>query len=67
MDALRLPTTNSVSTGWPILDDGLGGVECAVVGQVALGDHTVFVGGEERAAPRYGGPGLSSTGWNYGG
>ena len=55
--------------GLPILDDGLGGVECAVVGQVAHGDHTVFVGEVKSAVLHRDAAALelSSTGWNYGG
>ena len=32
------------SIGFPILKDALGGVECELVGELAHGDHTVFVG-----------------------
>jgi flavin reductase (DIM6/NTAB) family NADH-FMN oxidoreductase RutF len=55
--------------GLPILDNGLGGVECSVVGQVAAGDHTVFVGEVKSAILHRDAPALelSSTGWNYGG
>ena len=55
--------------GLPILDDGLGGVECAMVGQVAHGDHTVFVGEVKSALLHRDAAALelSSTGWNYGG
>ena len=55
--------------GLPILDDGLGGVECAVVGQVAHGDHTVFVAEVKSALLHRDAAALelSSTGWNYGG
>ncbi|HEX6940935.1 MAG TPA: flavin reductase family protein [Longimicrobiales bacterium] len=31
-------------TGAPVLTDALGYVECRVVGEVATGDHTLFVG-----------------------
>ena len=53
----------------PILDDGLGGVEGAVVGQLAHGDHTVFVGEVKSALLHRDAAALelSSTGWNYGG
>ncbi len=57
------------ATGCPIITDTLGYVECQVVGSVAHGDHTVFVG-EVIAAGihREGKPLLlESTGWNYGG
>jgi flavin reductase (DIM6/NTAB) family NADH-FMN oxidoreductase RutF len=55
--------------GLPILDNALGGVECSVVGQVAAGDHTVFVGEVKSATLHRDAPALelSGTGWNYGG
>jgi flavin reductase (DIM6/NTAB) family NADH-FMN oxidoreductase RutF len=55
--------------GLPILDDALGGVECVVVGQVAHGDHTVFVGEVKSAVLHRDGAALelSGTGWQYGG
>ncbi|MBE9176892.1 flavin reductase family protein [Synechocystis salina LEGE 06155] len=56
-------------TGCPVLKDCLGYVECRVVGSVAHGDHTVFVG-EVIGAQVFneGDPLLlESTGWNYGG
>jgi flavin reductase (DIM6/NTAB) family NADH-FMN oxidoreductase RutF len=55
--------------GLPILDNALGGLECSVVGQVAAGDHTVFVGEVKSAMLHRDAPALelSSTGWNYGG
>ena len=56
-------------TGCPVLKDCLGYVECRVVGEVAHGDHTVFVG-EVIGADTFaeGEPLiLESTGWNYGG
>ncbi|MEB3307002.1 MAG: flavin reductase family protein [Cyanobacteriota bacterium] len=55
--------------GLPILNDALGAVECAVVGQVACGDHTVFVGEVQSATLHSDGPALelASTGWQYGG
>lgn len=55
--------------GLPILTDALGGVECTVVGKVAAGDHTVFVGEVKSAKLHRDGAALelSSTGWNYGG
>ena len=47
----------------------LGGVECELVGQVAHGDHTVFVGEVKSATLHRDGAALelSSTGWQYGG
>jgi flavin reductase (DIM6/NTAB) family NADH-FMN oxidoreductase RutF len=55
--------------GLPILDDALGAVECAVVGQVAHGDHTVFVGEVKTALLHRDGDALelAGTGWQYGG
>jgi flavin reductase (DIM6/NTAB) family NADH-FMN oxidoreductase RutF len=55
--------------GLPVLDDALGAVECAVVGQVAHGDHTVFVAEVKSAVLHRDGPALelSATGWQYGG
>ena len=55
--------------GLPILDNGLGGVECEVVGQVDHGDHTVFVGEVKTATLNRDGAALelSGTGWQYGG
>ena len=55
--------------GLPILDQGLGGVECEVVGEVAHGDHTVFVGEVKTAVLHRDGAALdlASTGWQYGG
>ncbi len=55
--------------GLPILDDALGGVECTLVGQVAAGDHTVFVGKVISAVLHRDAAALElgSTGWNYGG
>jgi flavin reductase (DIM6/NTAB) family NADH-FMN oxidoreductase RutF len=55
--------------GLPILDDALGAVECLVVGQVAHGDHTVFVGEVKTATLHRDGAALelSGTGWQYGG
>ncbi|MCP9884076.1 flavin reductase family protein [Synechococcus sp. ATX 2A4] len=55
--------------GLPVLDDALGAVECAVVGQVAHGDHTVFVGEVKSAQLHRDGAALelSATGWQYGG
>jgi flavin reductase (DIM6/NTAB) family NADH-FMN oxidoreductase RutF len=55
--------------GLPILDQGLGGVECEVVGEVAHGDHTVFVGEVKSAVLHRDGAALdlASTGWQYGG
>ena len=55
--------------GLPVLDDAIGAVECQLVGQVAAGDHTVFVGEVKTATLHADGPALelSSTGWQYGG
>jgi flavin reductase (DIM6/NTAB) family NADH-FMN oxidoreductase RutF len=55
--------------GLPILDNALGAVECELVGQVALGDHTVFVGEVKTATLQRDGAALelASTGWQYGG
>ena len=55
--------------GLPILDSGLGGVECEVVGQVDHGDHTVFVGEVKTATLHRDGAALelNATGWQYGG
>ncbi len=56
-------------TGCPIVSDSLGYVECRVVGTIAQGDHTVFVGETVAAGVhREGEPLLlSTTGWQYGG
>jgi flavin reductase (DIM6/NTAB) family NADH-FMN oxidoreductase RutF len=55
--------------GLPILSDGLGAVECELVGQVAAGDHTVFVAEVKTALLLRDGVALdlASTGWAYGG
>ena len=55
--------------GLPILDGALGGVECELVGQVAHGDHTVFVGEVKSAVLHREGDALelAGTGWQYGG
>jgi len=55
--------------GLPILDDGLGGVECELVGTVDHGDHTVFVGEVKSAILLREGDALdlAATGWQYGG
>jgi hypothetical protein len=55
--------------GLPILRDALGAVECELVGEVAAGDHTVFVGAVKSAQLNRDGAALelSSTGWQYGG
>jgi flavin reductase (DIM6/NTAB) family NADH-FMN oxidoreductase RutF len=55
--------------GLPILDDALGAVECELVGQVAHGDHTVFVGEVKSAVLHRDGASLelAGTGWQYGG
>ncbi len=55
--------------GLPVLDDALGALECTLVGQVAHGDHTVFVGEVKTATLHRDAPALelSATGWQYGG
>ena len=55
--------------GLPILEDGLGGVECSVVGTVDHGDHTVFVAEVKTATLLRDGEALdlAGTGWQYGG
>jgi flavin reductase (DIM6/NTAB) family NADH-FMN oxidoreductase RutF len=55
--------------GLPILDDALGAVECQVVGKLAHGDHTVFVGEVKSAVLHRDGAALElgTTGWQYGG
>lgn len=57
------------SLGLPILKDALGGVECELVGELAHGDHTVFIGEVKSAVLHRDGDALelSSTGWQYGG
>jgi flavin reductase (DIM6/NTAB) family NADH-FMN oxidoreductase RutF len=56
-------------TGCPIISDSLGYIECRVVGSVAQGDHTVFVGEVVAAGIHKEGDPLllESTGWQYGG
>jgi flavin reductase (DIM6/NTAB) family NADH-FMN oxidoreductase RutF len=56
-------------TGCPIIQDALGYVECRVVGAIAEGDHTVFVGQViGSGVHREGNPLLlENTGWQYGG
>ena len=57
------------SLGLPLLKDALGGVECELVGELAHGDHTVFIGEVKSAVLHRDGDALelSSTGWQYGG
>jgi flavin reductase (DIM6/NTAB) family NADH-FMN oxidoreductase RutF len=57
------------ATGCPIIKDALGYVECKVVGTVAYGDHTVYVGEVIGAGSHRDGEPLllESTGWQYGG
>lgn len=57
------------ATGCPIISDSLGYVECKVVGTVAEGDHTVYVGEViSSGVHREGKPLLlEDTGWQYGG
>lgn len=56
-------------TGCPIISDSLGYVECQVVGTVAQGDHTVYVGEVIAAGVHREGESLrlETTGWQYGG
>ncbi|KGG12463.1 MULTISPECIES: flavin reductase family protein [Prochlorococcus] len=53
----------------PLLENAIGGIECKVVGEVAHGDHTVFVAEVLSANLNKDGEALnlSSTGWSYGG
>jgi len=55
--------------GLPILEDGLGGVECELVGSVDHGDHSVFVAEVKSATLLREGEALelAATGWQYGG
>lgn len=55
--------------GLPILNDALGAVECELVGEVAHGDHTVFVAEVKSATLHRDADALelSGTGWQYGG
>lgn len=61
--------TTAPETGCPVLKEGLGYLECKLVGSVDHGDHTVFVGEVVGAEVFREGEGLTleSTGWNYGG
>ncbi|MBW4647199.1 MAG: flavin reductase family protein [Kastovskya adunca ATA6-11-RM4] len=57
------------ATGCPIIADSLGYIECKVVGEIAEGDHSVFVGevigsGVHREGEQIL---LEDTGWQYGG
>ena len=56
-------------TGCPIIQEALGYVECEVVGSLAHGDHTVFVGEVIAAGVHQDQEPLllKETGWNYGG
>ncbi|MBV9386403.1 MAG: flavin reductase [Chroococcidiopsidaceae cyanobacterium CP_BM_ER_R8_30] len=56
-------------TGCPIISESLGYVECQVVGTVAQGDHTVYVGEVIAAGVHREGESLrlETTGWQYGG
>ncbi|ABX08812.1 flavin reductase family protein [Prochlorococcus marinus] len=60
---------NFGENGLPLLEDAIGGIECNVVGNVANGDHTVFVA--EVISAKLNADGdpliLSDTGWSYGG
>ena len=55
--------------GMPLLEDCLGGLECELVGHVAAGDHTVFVGEVKTALLHREGEALTlaHTPWSYGG
>ena len=55
--------------GLPLLEDCLGGLECQLVGHVAAGDHTVFVGEVKTAVLHREGEVLTMahTPWTYGG
>lgn len=55
--------------GLPILEAALGAVECELVGEVAHGDHTVFVAEVKSAVLQRDGAALElgPTGWQYGG
>ena len=57
------------ATGCPIISDSLGYIECEVVGKVAEGDHTVFVGKVIASGVHREGEQLllETTGWQYGG
>ena len=55
--------------GLPILEDSVGAIECEVLGDLQLGDHSIFAG-EVKTAYLYNDEealNLSSTGWSYGG
>ena len=62
-------TFKSGKYGLPILLDGIGAVECNLIGEVVHGDHSVFVGEvisaevNDDVDPLV----LSDTGWSYGG
>ena len=55
--------------GLPLLDEAVGGIECEVVGDVAHGDHTVFVAEVKSALLKEDVKALNleNTGWTYGG
>ncbi len=55
--------------GLPLLENTLGGVECVLVGEICMGDHSIFAG-EVKSAHliRDESPlNLAETGWSYGG
>ena len=60
---------NEGPLGLPLLKEAIGGLECEVVGSIAHGDHSVFVGEVKSAALLEDGEALNlaTTGWNYGG
>ncbi len=55
--------------GLPLLEDCIGGIECGLVDQVSVGDHTVFVAAVVSASIQKDCEALdlASTGWSYGG
>ena len=50
----------------PLLDGAVGWLECALEGELAAGDHTLFLGLVERAEPGADGPPLLRLGGDYG-
>jgi flavin reductase (DIM6/NTAB) family NADH-FMN oxidoreductase RutF len=49
----------------PLLDGAVGWLECRLEGELPAGDHTLFVGGVERAEPGVDGPPLLRLGGEY--
>ena len=66
-DKLTGVSYESGVTGVPLLTDALGHLECVVRGELAAGDHTVFVGEVVEASVRREGPPLTmaETGFRY--